>query len=293
MIDCHYHLEEELVSVSGLIASIGDAGIEKVALMAPIQEPFYFTQTYLELLPMIWEVSWNEDENVHQPFLGAYADLINKDGTMKIADLIVKVLSQPDNDNVMKTVVQHPDRFCGWIFVNPVGPVDPVQEIERCLETAGMIGVKTHPYIHNYPLSQLEDTAAYCVEKDLPLLAHLGAGPGGDFKLLPEKFPKLKIIYAHAGIPYGPWVCNYAGEKENVYVDLSSDLIDLNIANQAIQRAGVKKCFFGTDGPYGHNADDRFDFNHTIRMIRDLQLSKDDYERIVKGNFEDIVGTRP
>ncbi|MHC4536124.1 MAG: amidohydrolase family protein [Planctomycetota bacterium] len=290
MIDCHYHLEEKLVSVSGLLSSIDDAGIERVALMAPIQEPFDLPQTLLEMLPIIREVSWNEDGNVHQNFLDAYAGSINKDGTMMMADSVVKVLSQPDNDKVMKTVVQYPDRFIGWIFVNPAGPVDPIEEIERCLQTGGMIGVKTHPYIHNYPLSQLVHTAAYCVGKDLPLLAHMGAGPGGDFKLLPEKFPKLKIIYAHAGVPYGPWACNYAGEKENVYVDLVSDLVDLNIANQAIQRAGVNKCLFGTDGPYGHNADDRFDFNHTIRMIRDLQLSNDDYERVVKGNFEDIIG---
>ena len=291
MIDCHYHLEEKLVSVPGLIASMDEAGIEKVALMPIINEPFDVTQPLIEMFLMIRELSWNEDENVRQPFLDAVAVSINEDGTAMFADQAWKILSQPDNDNVMKTVVQHPDRFFGWICVNPAGPVDPIQEIERCLVADGMIGVKTHPALHNYPLSELMDTAAYCVERDLPLLAHMGTGPGGDFKLLPEKFPKLKMIYAHAGIPYGPWVCSYAGEKENVYVDLVSDLVDLKIANQAIQRAGVKKCLFGTDGPYGHNVDDRFDFNHTIAMIQNLQLSKEDYERVVKRNFEDIIGS--
>jgi uncharacterized protein len=140
-------------------------------------------------------------------------------------------------------------------------------------------------------VAKLADAAALASEKGLHFLIHLGAGENGDFKLLPERFPKLKIIYAHAGIPYAAAVCAYAREKKNVYVDLSAtDYVDGKTAAMAIRKAGAEKCLFGTDGPYFHVTGDRFDYEPSLKIIRGLGLSRKDLERVEKNNFLAIIG---
>ena len=44
----------------------------------------------------------------------------------------------------------HPDRFWGWVFVNPRA-ADPQAELERWAGEPGWIGVKAHPFWHRWP----------------------------------------------------------------------------------------------------------------------------------------------
>ncbi len=109
-------------------------------------------------------------------------------------------------------------------------------------------------------------------------------------KVLPENFPRLKIIYAHTGIPYAQSICEYARSKENVYVDISSSAyVDLRAAEQAIRLAGPEKCLFGTDGPYFHVADDRFDFDYFKRRFAPLSPSDSEREKIDGENFTALI----
>ncbi|MCX5859465.1 MAG: amidohydrolase family protein [Proteobacteria bacterium] len=108
---------------------------------------------------------------------------------------------------------------------------------------------------------------------------------------MPERFPKLKIIFAHAGIPYAASVCAYAREKKNVYIDLSAtDYVDRKTAALAVRKAGAGKCLFGTDGPYFHMAGGRFDYGPSVKIIRGLGLSQEDLERVEKKIFLEIIG---
>jgi len=291
MIDCHFHLDESLVTIPGLLASMDAAGIQRIALMAKLVAPIGRMPKSTQYLAYIFRKLIHQKGGLlHARGLAIYEGLIRADGTVNTEGTYLPVETQPDNDLVMKAVTDRPDRFWGWIFVNPAGPVDAVSKIERCIKTPGMIGVKTHPFFHNYAMRSLADTAALCAEKGLALLVHLGTGEKGDFKLLPDKYPSLKIIFAHTGIPYSPQVCDYAQEKKNVWVDLSGPVfVDLKTARRAIRRAGIQKCLFGTDGPYGHYDGDRYDFGHMIDMTRGLGLSMEDTERVGRKNFEEII----
>lgn len=290
MIDSHFHLEEELVSLSGIIASMDAAGIERTALIPSLVPPFFLPGWLALGLPVLRRSLHREEGLVHTFGLAIYRSLVKKDGTVKMGNKRYRVKAQPDNDEVLSALARYPDRFRGWIFINPAGPVDAVAEIERCLKSPGLIGVKAHPYWHDYPVSLLKDAAAFCAEKGLPILIHLGTGENGDFRVLPEAFPSLRTIYAHAGIPYSFAACDYAGEKKNVFVDLSSSAyVDLAIAKQAVRRAGAAKCLFGSDGPYFHHADDRFDYQSAVKLIQGLGLSKEDRGRVESKNFEEVI----
>ncbi len=114
-----------------------------------------------------------------------------------------------------------------------------------------MIGVKAHPFWHDYAIEKLDTAAAWCRDNGYPLLVHLGGKrDSGDFRRLPERYPGLKLLYAHAGIPYFKELWSYIRYKENVYVDLSSPYLDEELVAKAVEFLGPEKCLYGTDGPY-------------------------------------------
>lgn len=291
MIDCHIHFDEEIVSADGLLASMDANGISKAALIAPICPDIEET-AFIRLGGPVLRGALNHSLRSLRRIVRRMYDRWAVDGgNVVVGGKHYPLFVQPDNDSIMSAVTDHPERFCGWIFINPAGPVDPVSELERCLETPGMIGAKAHPYWHRYPTSALEDVAALCQERGLPMLIHLGTEKSGDYTLLPRKFPNLHIIYAHAGVPYQRAVCELAGSTQNVFVDLSSaTYVTPGIARRALSSAGPEKVLFGSDGPYFHHNSDRFDYGIGAAMLDSLELSEIDRERIASGNFEALIG---
>jgi len=93
--------------------------------------------------------------------------------------------------------------------------------------------------------------AAWCRDNGYPLLVHLGGKrDSGDFRRLPERYPGLKLLYAHAGIPYFKELWSYIRYKENVYVDLSSPTSTRNWSRRPLNSSGLRNAWYGTDGPY-------------------------------------------
>jgi predicted TIM-barrel fold metal-dependent hydrolase len=289
-IDCHYHVDESIVSLPGLIASMDAAGIDKIALIAGMNDDLAETTLVRYGLPLLLKALSGRSRLFRMAMLKMYENVVKGDGTVDTGGIRYEVKAQPRNDEVLSALDRYPDRFSGWVFVNPAGPLDPVLELERCFRHQGMIGVKAHPYWHDYEVSLLRDVAALCQERDKPMLIHLGTDKKGDFKELPESFSRLKVIYAHAGVPYYNEVCEYSGEKENVYVDLAGGYVDLKVAGMAIRKAGAHKCLFGTDGPYFHHGNDRFDYRRHIEKINELNLSDRDRERVMGGTFKELAG---
>lgn len=291
MYDCHMHFDEETVPLEGLLAGMDESGVEKAALIAPMCPYLKETLLFKAASPVFRSlVRKNPGASLARHIYGSW---IKEDGMADVGGKLYRIKPQPNNDVVMTAVKHHPDRFTGWIFVNPAGPADPLHEIRRCLKTPGMIGVKTHPFWHDYPVYMLMETAAFCETEGLPMLVHLGVGPNGDFRLLPDRFPKLRVIYAHCGVPYQEDVQRYAMKKQNVFVDLScTAYVDRKSALFALNTLGAKKCLFGSDGPYFHAGKSRFDYRPLVSMIKSLNLAPDDFEAVSRGNFLDMLESR-
>jgi predicted TIM-barrel fold metal-dependent hydrolase len=290
VIDSHYHLDEAMVSLPGLLASMDAAGIARLALIPNLCPPLKLPRL-AELAVPIFRRGIHGKGLAHRAALFMYRNTVKDNGEVDLLGTRYEVKVQPRNDDVLEAVARHPQWFYGWVCVNPAGPVDPLSEVERCMKTPGMIGVKAHPFWHDYPVSLLNGVAALCEQKGWPMLVHLGVKHNGDFRLLPESFPALKIVYAHAGIPYSRDICAYARGRDNVFVDLSSSsYVGLDAARHALQSAGPGKLLFGTDGPYFHARDDRFDFRPFFDMISELHLADADRERIMSRNFLNIIG---
>lgn len=287
VIDCHYHLDPRIQPVSELLGKMDREGIHKVALMPTMCDPLPSTPEFLlRVLRLLL---------THAPLRGiakALAANFTPEGDIKLPKKTVPIYSDPDNDSVRRVMSDHPDRFLGWIFVNPRGRNDPVAEFEKWKDTPGFIGVKAHPFWHRYKPEELAPVAKKAAAAQKPVLAHVGFDSHNDFISLLEKVPGMKLILAHAGFPYYDDTWKLIRENKNIRVDLSATAyVDGEITRRAVDYLGVERCFFGTDGPYGHHGKDgTFDNGFIKRRIEALFLDSTVREKLLGANFMEFVG---
>ena len=176
------------------------------------------------------------------------------------------------NDVMAKAQKDHSDVFIGFGVVDPAMGQAAIEEVKRCHEELGLIGIGElnpgrqlyHPHDQRYyPLWE------ECAKRKLVVLFHtgmMGAGAGTrggmGFKLeytrpipgldnVAADFPELTIIGAHPAWPYTAEALAVARHKANYYIDLSGwapkyfpqELV--HYANSIIQ----DRVLFGTDWP--------------------------------------------
>lgn len=288
IIDVHYHLEERIETVDRLLDQMDHHGIDRIVLIPAMNEPFTvggIVEKFSGLGRWALKGGWRG--------LGMflYRSMVTDDGKLVLLNKSYQIYDEPDNESVARVIQAHPDKFYGWILVNPK-VADPIAEIEKWIGKPSWIGVKTHPYLHRYPVAMVNDVAAYCSESGLPMLVHLGGErERGDYRYLPERYPNLKIVYAHAGVPFLGELWDYARKKDNIFVDLSSQYLDDPLRLKTVEVLGAEKCLYGTDGPYGYpDTEGSYDHGKILNEILSWPLSDADKERILGGNFLEITG---
>ena len=294
VIDCHAHLDERALSLEDQIQKMDEEGINKTALIARITETLepdksefllgvqrqMMNSNILRKIASLVSLTFYDSKGVLRPIWSYFTD--DKKGYTKT---II-----PDNQSVALALEKYPERFLGWIFINPKVHSTPEDEIEKWRKTKGMIGIKVHPYWHQFPLRDLESTARRSEELNLPLLIHMGFGDQGDFKWLVETFPRLKIIFAHAGLPYYKSIWPLIQRHKYAYVDLSSAHLSENFTKKVVSILGAEKCLFGTESPYGITGKDgKYDYGHIKGWVDRLDISEEDREKILGKNFLEFI----
>ncbi|MGM0652751.1 MAG: amidohydrolase family protein [Bacillota bacterium] len=287
IIDMHYHLDERMEPIQRLVDQMDQHGIDKIVLIAAMVDPFHVEGTAENISNLMRKMLTG---SLNRVGLLIYESLVTGDGKFKVLNKSYKIDPYPDNGLVAKAIADYPGRFYGWFFINPLGG-DTFEDIESNNSADQWLGIKCHPFWHRYPISKLNAAAAYCVEKCKPMLVHLGGGKeNGDYCYLPEKYPDLKLIYAHAGLPHYRKIWPYIKEKKNVYVDLSSPYLDEPLRREAVQALGADKCLYGSDGPFGYPAEDNmYDHGAILDEINRMPLSAAEKEKILGGNFAEIM----
>ncbi|MGB9499032.1 MAG: amidohydrolase family protein [Dissulfuribacterales bacterium] len=288
IIDMHYHLDENMEPMDRLLAQMDKFHIDRIALVSQMVEPFHVegvAEKLSNFVRVLLTGFW------YRLGLLAYESTVTKSGKFSILGKTYNIDQLPDNNTVAAAVAAHPDRFYGWFFINP-SKHDAVAELEKSFETKGRVGVKCHPFWHQYPVDLLDDAAALCSEKGIPILIHIGGKKdNGDFRYLPERHPKLNVIYAHAGVPHYRRFWEYAKPKKNVFTDLSSPYLNVPLRLAAMKAMGPEKCMYGTDGPFGYLADDGgYDHGAILEEIQQFPISTKEKEMISGQNFAGLIG---
>lgn len=286
--DCHIHYDPRIFTLERMLACMEKHGIDRAALIPTMVEPFSLAGKMQQAGSGLLRFGLLHAAPAGRFF---YGTLVDGKGNFVLLGKKYRIYDRPDNAPVAEVIKKHPDRFVGWIFVNPAAGGDPVAELEEWCAHPGMIGVKTHPFWHGYPTSSLDPVASWCAQRGYPILIHLGSkGGSGDYRRLPEKYPDLKVLYAHAGIPYYGELWSYIKGKRNVYIDLSSPYLNRELVRGAVDFLGADKCLYGTDGPYGEQGPgEDFDYGSIKGWIESMNLPDKDLAKIFNDNFQGIM----
>lgn len=286
IIDCHAHLEPRMLALDEVVRKIDAAGIDRVALIPSMCDPLPHTPAALLATIrtlMSHRVTRPVAELIHRSTLTAEGDLAFSGGRYQ-------VYAAPDNDPVAQAIEAHPERFYGWIFLNPRNNPKALDELERWRSVPGMIGLKLHPHWHDYRVELAFPLLERCEQLGLPLMIHLGFRARGDIRAMAQRFPRLTIIAAHAGFPLFRDLWRHSHALRNVYVDLSSPYLDEKLARAAVVAMGADRCLFGTDSPYGFpESDGSYDWTAIRGWMDRLPVSTRERELIVGGTFRRIL----
>lgn len=199
------------------------------------------------------------------------------------------------NAELAKAVARYPDRILGYAAItSPRYGQEALEELERCVETYGMRGLKIYsrprmaadPQVIvsicepcMYPI--VEKAAAY----GLPILAH--ATPE-ECETLAQAVPESKIIMAHMGntaIAHGNWhrAIVAAQRYGNIYLETCSSTIDMGHVEAAVEAIGAERVIFGTDMPF---------LNPHVQLARitGAEINPEAKELILGGNMVRLLG---
>lgn len=175
VIDCHYHLESPFVSDSddgkewgrtsqpaastgsgacpgghaveqrafdaeALLQEMDRSGVNRVAIMGSIIELFPEPPKFLlRILQVILE-----SRRLRRLGQALVANFTPR-GEIKILGRPYQIVTEPDNGAVFDAVHRHPGRFLGWVFVNPRGRLDPLEELRKYRDEPGFIFASCRP----------------------------------------------------------------------------------------------------------------------------------------------------
>jgi len=188
---------------------------------------------------------------------------------------------------------RHPGRILGYAYVNPGAGAEAVDEVRRCVQEYGFIGVKlyneffcTDPVV--FPVIEA------AIDLGVPILHHAGhvhhplpdqprISDGGRLAELAARYPEAKIICAHAcGGGDWEWTIKALRHAPTVYLDTSGSVPDDAVVEMAAKVLGVDRLLFGCD----------MSMTQGVGRIRGADLPEADKAKILGGNMAKLLAGR-
>jgi predicted TIM-barrel fold metal-dependent hydrolase len=158
------------------------------------------------------------------------------------------------NDEVLQVLAKWPERFFGFVYLNPNHVDESLREFERCVRRGPMVGVKLWVARHcNTP--ELDPIVAAAEEMDAVVFQHTylkitGNLPGESTPMelaeLANRHPRARIICGHTG---ADWEIGIRAVRScpNVWVDLAGSDPTAGMTEMAVRELGVERVLYGSD----------------------------------------------
>jgi hypothetical protein len=194
------------------------------------------------------------------------------------------------NAEVAEVLRRYPQRFRGYVTVNPRPPGEALRELERwsCFHCPPLI--KLHPDLHQYPVNgehyrsiwdfanQTHAVVLVHTSESDPNCAPLLVGP------VAHEFPQAKIILGHCGVTWRGYEQSFevGASASNTFLDITGSQSHRTIIERAVARLGAHRVLFGSDMPYLEAA-------MVLGRILSARISDTDREEILRGNFTRLL----
>lgn len=184
-------------------------------------------------------------------------------------------------------------RVLGYCYVNPGYGREALEEIRRCVEERGFMGVKLYTE-YNCAEPVVFPIVELAIELGVPILQHAlhfhyfpedqpRSSDGGNLAELAARYPEAMLIYAHiSGGGDWEWTVKSLRHSPNVMLDISGSVTDYGSVDMAVAVAGVDRVVFGCDSS----------MTACVGKIRGANLSPQDKEKIMGGNMRRLLQGR-
>ena len=199
------------------------------------------------------------------------------------------------NDHVRGNNLTHqavkgfPGRFFGYVTVNPRYD-DMVSELHRGYEELGLLGIKLHPSVHDYALTEpaCEPIWHFAEQRQAFILIHTW---GGDRRCDPavvakvaQQHPQIRFLLGHSGGTTAGrrTAIQVAAEQTNLYLELCSSWAASQDLEDLVNQADLRRVIYGTDTPW---LDPRF----MLGKIAYTSLADEQLRMILGENMREVA----
>ena len=207
--------------------------------------------------------------------------------------------STHDNAKTAEIVHKYPDRFKGFIFVDPNKGMDAVRELEKCVKDYGLHALYLTAFRTHLAANDKKNYPLYAKACELGIPVHIYSSLNlskevpydiGHPRYIDEvarDFPELKIM---AGVSGWPWVLDFialAYRHQNVYLNFEThEPRKMNIRGSGYEpylyyaetQLKDRLCFASNWTTQSISVDD------LAKQVEDLPLQKDTIKRIMYTN---------
>ena len=186
-----------------------------------------------------------------------------------------------------------PGRVRGYCYVNPGYSRQALDEVRRCVEDLGFVGVKLYnEYRADEPI--LFPLVELTIKLRVPILQHAGhphyvldgqprLSDGGHIAALSSRYPEALLICGHVcGGGDWEWTIKALRNAKGVFLDTSGTVVDEGVIEMASRTLGPDRLLFGCDNVMAEG----------IGKLRSANLPPVDKQKILGGNMAKILSKR-
>ncbi len=197
---------------------------------------------------------------------------------------------EPGNRLVAEAVRQHPDRFFGWVRVDPWQGAKALDELKKGVETSGLNGLLLHPYEELFQIAdrKVDPLMEYAEAHGLPVMIEAGYALLShplDVAELAGRFPRVKIVGTHGlqmdDSGYALTDSDLAmRECPNIVME-SSGMYALDNMIGVVEKLGEERLLFGSHSPW-------LNLEFEIERCKRLNLTEAQKQAVFAKNILDL-----
>jgi predicted TIM-barrel fold metal-dependent hydrolase len=194
------------------------------------------------------------------------------------------------NAQVDELLRRHPDRFLGYITVNPNPPGEGLHELERWKHFHSPPLIKFHPGLHKYPVTgpNYKPLWDYANQTHAIVLVHTwdsdpNCGPLM-FPAIARQIPNARILLGHSGVTWRGYMQSIeaAESAPNLFLELCGSQNHRLILEKCVDRVGAERILFGSDLPF-------LEASMTLGRVLTARIADAAKERILRYNFLELL----